>query len=156
MSDEFNTRHEVRQTIAAPAWMFLPRTPLRRGLTSVATRKLQNHAAGKFLVLKKSRSLSIWKRPLRKYGAVISHLRFFADISKLIETRLCMRPAQVILQVAGEVCRTVTKDEERFREAEESSIKARMKGSLRGACGAQEYLALTFLFNDVDENINVE
>lgn len=35
-----------------------------------------------------------------------------------------VRPAQVILQVAGEICGTVTKDEERFRGAEESSIKA--------------------------------
>lgn len=43
MLDEFNTRHEVRQTIAAAAWIFLPRTPLRRGLTSVATRKPRNH-----------------------------------------------------------------------------------------------------------------
>lgn len=26
-ADEFNTRHEVLQTIAAAAWIFLPRTP---------------------------------------------------------------------------------------------------------------------------------
>lgn len=41
-----------------------------------------------------------------------------------------MRPAQVVRQVAGEACGTVTKDEERLREAEESGIKA-IRGSER-------------------------
>ncbi|KYN41030.1 hypothetical protein ALC56_04623 [Trachymyrmex septentrionalis] len=140
MSDEFNTRHEVRQTIAAPAWMFLPRTPLRRGLTSVATRKSRNHAAKSTL------------------GEMVPR---FEDVEMISDQRRrcrqensyrlwkCMRPAQVILQVAGEVCGTVMKDEERFLP--------RMKGSsIREARGAQKYIALTFLFDDVDENENMD
>lgn len=43
-----------------------------------------------------------------------------------------MRPAQVIQQVEGEGCVTLTKDEERLRGAEESSIKAIRESERRG------------------------
>lgn len=43
-----------------------------------------------------------------------------------------MRPAQVIQQVEGEGCVTLTKDEEGLRGAEESSIKAIRESERRG------------------------
>ncbi|KYN11216.1 hypothetical protein ALC57_16646 [Trachymyrmex cornetzi] len=129
--------------------MFLPRTPLRRGLTSVATRKSRNHAT----------KLTLGEMVPRFPGVeMISDQRQRCRQENSYRLWKCMRPAQVILQVAGEICGTVTKDEERFRGAEESSIKLpRMKGSsIREARGAQEYIALTFLFDDVDANEDMD
>lgn len=60
MPDEFNTRHEARRTIAVAAWIFLQRTPLRRGLTSVATRKPRNHAVRTFALNPLTPRVSAW------------------------------------------------------------------------------------------------